>query len=85
MYKLILRRGRKKVFRDLTYLLKTAKVFGCMWAEVEIIIIPDITTQNKAKVTIILSLTHTDHEWYWPRNKTENPETGLDIQEDFGI
>ena len=36
------------VFRDLMYLLKTAKVFGCMWAEVEIIIIPDITTQNKA-------------------------------------
>ena len=40
------------------YLLKTAKVFGYMWAEVETIITPDITTQNKAKVTIILSHTH---------------------------
>lgn len=41
------------------YLLKTAKVFGCMWAEVETIIIIDTMTQNKAKVTIILSHTHT--------------------------
>ena len=36
------------------YLLKTAKVFGCMWAEVEIIIIPDITSMAVVASTLFL-------------------------------
>lgn len=40
--------------------------------------LPDIKTQNNTEIIIIN--TKRKHEWYWPRNRTENPETSLNMR-----